>query len=202
MHRFFLRETTRDLHHDLDVLISRLDLADDGDYAAFLRIHAAALLPLEAALEASGIEGSFPAWPRHRRSHALIADLRACDIEEGTGAALPAICGTGQRMGVLYVLEGSRLGGRLLERRARAQGARNAFLTHGAGQPLWQDFLRHLESLPDDSATRRNLANGASMAFEQYMTATAEILAVMQRGGIEPVGPVENANRIVAENRS
>lgn len=202
LHRFFLRETTRDLHHELDERISVLDLADADDYAAFLRIHAAALVPLEAALEAGGVATRFQAWPCHRRSQALIADMCACGIERRPGAPLPAIRGVEAQMGVLYVLEGSRLGGRLLERQAKGQAGRNAFLTHGAGLPLWKEFLGHLERLPDDEATKRGLAEGARIAFGLYAAAADGILVPMQRPAAKAVGSVGNANRIAAPSQS
>lgn len=202
LHRFFLRETTRDLHHELDERISFLDLSDTGDYAAFLRIHAAALPALEGALDAGGVATGFPAWPRHRRSDALIADLDACGIAHEPGASLRPVHGVEAQMGVLYVLEGSRLGGRLLERQAKGQAGRNAFLTHGAGLPLWQDFLSHLECLPEDAATKRGLENGARIAFRLYLAAASRILAGMQRGASEPVGSVEKANRVAVPTRS
>ena len=202
MHRFFLREATRDLHHELDTAISQLDLGEADDYAAFLRIHAAALLPLEAALEAGGIASRFVAWQHHRRSEALKVDLRACGIKHEHSESLAQIESAEAQMGVLYVLEGSRLGGRLLARQAAGQEVRNAFLLHGAGLPLWQDFLSQLERLPDDDATRDGLADGASMAFMVYGQAAGRILGVMQRPAVEAVGSVENANRIAAPNQS
>ncbi|MGQ2908624.1 MAG: biliverdin-producing heme oxygenase [Aliihoeflea sp.] len=202
MHRFFLREATRDLHHELDTAISQLDLGEPDDYAAFLRIHAAALLPLEVALEAGGVASRFAAWPRHRRSEALKADLRACGIGPEYSETLAPIESTEAQMGVLYVLEGSRLGGRLLARQAAGQEGRNAFLLHGAGLPLWQDFLSQLERLPDEDATRDGLANGACMAFTLYGRAAGRILGAMQRPAVEAVGSVENANRIAAPNQS
>lgn len=70
-------------------------------------------------------------WPLRRRLGLFRADaagLGATSADDGpSGPVLPAVAGTAQALGRLYVLEGSSLGGRLLNR---------AFAQRAAGDPL------------------------------------------------------------------
>ena len=112
-----LRAATADLHAAVDARFSG-SFEGAATYAAFLAALASALVPLERALEASGIGQTLPDWPRRRRTEVLLADLAIL------GAALPALAqppdvkGEARQFGVAYVLEGSRLGGKLLLRQA------------------------------------------------------------------------------------
>ena len=69
----------------------------------------------------------------------------------------PPLAGAARMFGALYVLEGSRLGAKLLVPDLLAGGstrvrAATRYLRHGEGHRLWQSFLAHLES---SQATRR-----------------------------------------------
>ncbi|MGH2322716.1 hypothetical protein, partial [Enterococcus faecalis] len=70
-----IREATRTSHSRLDVALSRLDIAIPLYYEAFLRSQAEALFPIEAALEAGGIENLIPDWTLRVRTPALERDL-------------------------------------------------------------------------------------------------------------------------------
>ena len=72
--------------------------------------------------------------------------------------------------GVLYVLEGSRLGARLLTRQILASGdphLRRAtrYLRHGEGKPFWQTFLARLESSIAVRRSPERAVAGAVAAF-------------------------------------
>jgi heme oxygenase (biliverdin-IX-beta and delta-forming) len=88
-------------------------------------------------------------------------------------AAVPEIGGEAHQFGMLYVLEGSRLGARLLARNARAHAdarVRSAtrYLRHGENERFWQSFLSALEaSEPTRRATTEAVA-GAKAAFLMF----------------------------------
>ena len=64
-----LRRATAEAHGALDARLGAFDLARLDGYRRFLEINAAALLPLEASLEAAGVAAIFPDWPwRSRRA--------------------------------------------------------------------------------------------------------------------------------------
>lgn len=160
-----LRAATRDLHDAVEALFAPLDLARRDDYARFLAAQAAAILPLEAALEQAGIDRLLPDWPARARAAALRADLRALD------AAVPAMptlvpAPGAQVLGAAYVLEGSRLGGAVILRRL-GTGLPDAFLRHGQGQALWRSFLGRLEALPAHMG--EEAIRGARQAFGLFL---------------------------------
>jgi heme oxygenase len=168
--RWHLREATADLHEVADTLGSDFDLGTTGDYARFLRAHARALLPLEAALAEAGIEDFLPDWPLRRRGAALRADLAAL------GEAVPqaprlSLHTAAAALGAAYVLEGSRMGNGLLLRRIRDGGLPAAYLAHAGAPGGWPGFLAQLESALRMPALWQAAAEGARAAFTLFLAA-------------------------------
>ncbi len=164
-----LRAATSGLHEAVERGFAHLDLAEPADYARFLALQAAAILPLEAALDQAGIAGLLPDWAARRRADALLGDLATLGDPKRpllTFAARPG----GEAMGVAYVLEGSRLGGAILARRLPA-GAPDGFLRHGRQQGLWPGFLARLAMLPEQEAEAAE--TGACRAFRLFLVAQA-----------------------------
>jgi heme oxygenase (biliverdin-IX-beta and delta-forming) len=134
--RDMLQEATATAHRDLDAKFAAFDLASRRGYRRFLEASAAALLPLEAALERAGVACLFTDWPQRARRAAITADLARLD---GVIRSLEDVCPLSRNgvLGTMYVLEGSRLGaGYLLRMVAQSAdpliaGAR-AYLGHGA----------------------------------------------------------------------
>jgi heme oxygenase (biliverdin-IX-beta and delta-forming) len=167
-----LKQATAEAHRDLDAGLGVLDLNRLQGYRRFLEINAAALLPLESALETSGVAGIFADWPRRARRSAITADLLKV-----RGSALPLeglpTLSRKTMFGALYVLEGSRLGAKFLLRTVAASAdpvipSATAYLNHGAGQHLWQSFLRALEREPFSLADEADVMMGAGLAFSMF----------------------------------
>ncbi|MFW8634829.1 biliverdin-producing heme oxygenase [Cribrihabitans pelagius] len=176
--RMALRSGTRDRHEALDRLVSRWDLGSPGGYRDFLHMQAAALLPLEAWLEDRGAEALPPDWPQRRRSQALRADLAALALPVPRPAEVAIAPCRAAVAGVLYVLEGSRLGGRLLHRQVEAGAGKmpQSFLEHGNGQPLWQGFLSWLKAQNLPSEEHRAAISAARGVFGLYQAQAASLL--------------------------
>jgi heme oxygenase len=147
--RYRLRDATAAAHAGLDRELGALDLTRAADYRVFLEVNAAALLPLEGALEADGVEDILPDWPSRTRRAVLLNDI---DRLGGHPRPLPMpeTLDVAAMLGTLYVLEGSRLGAAVLLKTVSqspdprvVQGT--AFLRHGQGRKLWQTFLDVLE---------------------------------------------------------
>lgn len=175
--RHKLRAACADQHAALDSLAGGLDLAHRPDYRRFLEASAAALLPLETALVAARVERYFPDWEARSRRSAILDDLASLggDIRP---LATPDRLDLGALLGVMYVLEGSRLGARLVVRTVQSSSdpmvaAATAYLRHGQSRPLWPSFLavleQHAVAVDRDDAT---LA-GARMAFGMFSRAFA-----------------------------
>jgi heme oxygenase len=172
-----LREATAAAHHDLDAEFATFDLTSRNDYRRFLEANAAALLPLEAALERAGVSRLFSDWPERSRRDAIATDLARLG-----GAIRPmddiAPLGRDGVLGTMYVLEGSRLGAKYLLRMiARSADPliadSRAYLGHGAGSPLWRSFLANLERAVVSGHGEAEAIAGARQAFAMFAEAAA-----------------------------
>lgn len=163
-----LRAATRQEHAALDAAVGDWRLDGASDYGLFLRASASALGPLELALEAAGVEAWLPDWPERTRRAALKADLAALDLEPPPGE--PAwVTGPAFGAGVLYVLEGSRLGSKVLSRRAAANpDLPRAYLDHGQGPSLWRSFLEWLEGRAYVAFPTDDIVEGARYGFRRF----------------------------------
>jgi len=168
--RQMLRASTADLHAAVDASFSGPFDSDRHAYVGFLTALGRAVPPLEAALEAGGVARLLPDWRDRRRAAALREDLDHLDV---TGPAAPPVApprNDAEMLGMLYVLEGSRLGGTLLLRRALdnpdpAVRAATRYLGHGAGRDLWRGFVERLEASPAVAAAPQDAVLGARTAF-------------------------------------
>lgn len=161
-----LRAETRALHTEvedgLDLMSPRLDPARYRDVLARLHgVHAAA----EPALDAWHARDALLDWPRRRKLAALEADLADLGLDLTAIAALPLAplppAGTtAEALGTLYVLEGSTLGGRVIERHLRTLPgfpvAATRFLTCYGAQTgaRWQTWRRTASAWVGDDETR------------------------------------------------
>ncbi|MBX3594589.1 biliverdin-producing heme oxygenase [Sphingomonas sp.] len=113
--RQILRAATAPDHARVDTAFSGFELGVRGSYTAFLRAQAAALLPVEAAIDACP-DLPVTDWPERQRGDALRADLAELGAALPAPLSAPELIGAAQVLGALYVLEGARLGGKLLVR--------------------------------------------------------------------------------------
>lgn len=185
--RWQLKEATEPAHRRLDKEFAALDLARREHYRAFLTASAAALLPLETLIEAAGIKKLLGDWPVRSRRHALLNDL--------AGVAAPVVSlrlphyefETASLFGIVYVLEGSRIGARVLLRCVLASNdpivkENVRYLQHGVSEQLWQSFLMRLESVPDVSHNIRRSVEGALFAFSAFEQALHKAIGPVGEG--------------------
>lgn len=176
--RMILRRATAEAHARLDAGWDIHDLAQRPAYTAFLSSMAAALVPLEARLEADAVAARLPDWPVRRRSAALLADLAGLSVRPAHAAPTgPDGSGPGEIAGILYVLEGSRLGGQLILRRVLASPDAVVrdnvrFLRHGEGMRLWPSFAAWLAADAGARADIDGAIAGAHRAFAAFEAAS------------------------------
>jgi len=170
-----LRAETAGAHARVDAVYSRFDLSCAEDYGRFLQAQAAALIPLERALD-DGIALDLPIdWPLRRRGQALLDDLSALGLSAPAAEPLPALETTEAALGTIYVLEGSRLGGALLKRSVSAD-LPTSFL--GAGNSsLWQRLLQALEDLLPDERSQAAATGAAKETFDLFERSGRAMLA-------------------------
>lgn len=137
--RQILREATRASHDRVDSLYSAFDLSNRDGYAAFLKAQAFAFLPVERAISSSAEEtASLADWARRVRAPALLADLAALGIHEPETGRWETGGDEAHVLGAVYVLEGSRLGGRVLAAQV-APSLPKSFLAPG-DSGLWRSL--------------------------------------------------------------
>nr|WP_321986283.1 biliverdin-producing heme oxygenase [uncultured Lichenicoccus sp.] len=179
--RAVLRQGTQAAHQRLDARMSTLPLDERPSYGRFLHAQAAALVPLEIALEQAGVVYLLPDWTWRTRRAALLADIRQLEGEEPPLAdpeeqAVDWIDSPAAMLGATYVLEGSRLGGALLRKQVMAAEdpvirLASRFLNHGNGENLWLSFNDTLKEAKLDEAERTEMVNSAIRSFALFETA-------------------------------
>ena len=70
-----LRKATASAHRELDARFAAFDITSRRGYRRFLEASAAALWPLEVALDQGGVNRMFADWPERSRRAAIAADL-------------------------------------------------------------------------------------------------------------------------------
>lgn len=167
-----LRAATGTAHARLDHAASALRLEAITGYRRFLAAHGSTIVPLEIALESGGIAYLLQDWPTRSRRAALEDDLRALDIQ---CEALPApvFAGDAALMGAAYVLEGSRLGARIVLQRI-LPGAPSRYLRHGEGENLWGSFTAQLEACDAVRAHPGEAIGAALEVFAMFETAICD----------------------------
>ncbi|MDQ0457142.1 biliverdin-producing heme oxygenase [Rhizobium paknamense] len=149
--RQFLRNETSEAHSALDRLVGPFSCLED--YQAYLEGSARFRLPLEAALAASPLPEALGQWRPGLIGPDIAGDLADLHMPPPLADAdAPSPERLEDWLGVLYVLEGSSLGARLLAKRAaalglsEAYGARHLFSQSG-NFSNWHAFLNILEGV-------------------------------------------------------
>lgn len=162
-----LRSETAEAHERVDAAFAAFDLTDRASYARFLAAHAEVVWPLEAALAGDRVTADWETRKRgallredlaHLRPHATPGPANQSDIVFGT---LPEIAGA------LYVLEGSRLGGKFLARRLPA-GFPRAYLDADQPPANWRKLLDCLDTILYDAADMQSALAAAHRVFSVF----------------------------------
>ena len=171
-----LRAATRPAHGRLEGVLGLLDERLDGAaYRAVLERFHGFWHDWEPHVAGLLADPAFTG-PR-RRAHLLRADLMTLGLPCAAIRLLPAcplpeLRGAAEALGSLYVMEGSTLGGRVIQRNVTLRlgwdgraGCRY-FAGYGAATgPMWRAFLARLDQVPAAQAGR--IADGAVATFER-----------------------------------
>lgn len=176
-----LREATADAHQTLEQTLGLLDHPPTVTrfVALLMRLHGFHRIWEPAIRRALPADAGFLA--QRRRLPLIEVDLRELDIDDLDIEALPVLhaavglCRTPEAaLGSLYVVEGSTLGGRVIERRLRDTAAWYpaagllSFHPYGDETGLrWQETLDRLEQVPE--AAHAAVVEGALDTFALLM---------------------------------
>ena len=170
--RFALKAATDDVHRALDDRLSRLNLAERSDYRRFLLFQAQTIPAMEDALAHAGLDRLIGGWSATRRSEALRADLDALGEPAPAPVNAPSISGTAEVLGTAYVVEGSRLGGRVLARQVGG-GFPASFLASETLGP-WPALIAVLDTCLYSDALLGEAQDAALRCFALFMDVANE----------------------------
>lgn len=163
--RDFLAAETNALHRLVDARASAFDLATEDGFHEFLAFMWQGCAAAEAALTRAGAAEIFEEWPRRVRAVHLDADLGG---RMAKPAAKVPIDGEAEVWGALYVLEGSRLGARMIAR-TTPLADRSAFFRITTKCRFWPEFLDRLRAADQRLADRKGMAYGARKGFAAFL---------------------------------
>jgi heme oxygenase len=158
-----LRAATRSDHTVVDRLVARLDLSHSEDYGRLVSIHHAVL---------QNLKDQWRPEDHHdfdEMSNRLQKDLRALGFPAANRQSMsPIPMADGNRLGIAYVIRGSRLGSSILRPRI-ASGFSTSYFDF-LPSLSWADFLAQLQSrsLDLNSESRNAAICGAKMTFEMF----------------------------------
>jgi heme oxygenase len=141
--RSLLRAATASAHERVDHAFGIFDLSDRDGYRTFLVAQAGPLLSAEAAIDAFDPHSLLPDWPERRRAALLRADLADFDAPAPQLEPL-AVQSDAAALGVIYVLEGSRLGGALLARNVPVDLPAR-FIRCASASKRWQGLIEVMD---------------------------------------------------------
>jgi heme oxygenase len=134
------------------------------------------LASIELALEAAQIRCVLPDWDMRRRRFVLASDLRTMGISTAEARAICISDDLGTLLGWSYVLEGSRLGARVIFKAIASTGDQELigatrFLRHGVEMALWTTFTAALSRIDNDPSAIECACKAASAAFNIFYDA-------------------------------
>jgi len=167
-----LRAETRGDHAILDEMISRLDLSRPSDYGRFLNLHYSALQALETEWRANDVE-DFRVMTRCLQNDLRILGL-AMPLDRPPARSASTVS---NRLGIAYVIRGSRLGAGVLRRRVPLRWA--ASYLDFVPTLSWPRFIQDLERAAQDSGafSTDEVVDGARMTFRVFADLLTEALA-------------------------
>lgn len=177
--RTALKLETADAHAALDAMVGNFQTLDD--YKRYLAGIAAFRLPVEAWLSNADMPTDLDGYQPHFVQRELEADLADLDTPPPTDRPVFIPPDGAGLVGLLYVLEGSSLGARLLAKRAEALGlsaefgARHLF-SQARNFSSWRAFSERMENVR--GYDERTAARWANTAFDYARCAFESVLNV------------------------
>ena len=183
-----LKFATAAAHSSLEGLLAKRGYFEGREqYIQYLQRFFAFQDEAERALEVELTSAVVPDWSERKRAHLAKADLATLDAPERDfsrfSGRLPRVTWSEQVLGIVYVLEGSTLGGAYLLKQLAPLGI-NA--THGGSYlasygsqrgRMWQRFLSRLEEAQRRQLRADSIAAAAIATFaaaRHYLTEAEE----------------------------
>ena len=166
-----VKDSTKTLHEEVEQLLlpQLMGIRHRDDYAVVLKMFYGFFHPLETKFPLFITVTDLPDLSERRKASSVLLDLQAIghsNEQVSLCSSLPKIENPAQAFGVLYVLEGSTLGGKMIAKMLRKNnasaipdGALNFFSGYGENTGhKWKTFLQALNSQrqPDEVISAAN----------------------------------------------
>lgn len=169
-----LQRETAKLHLAVDQKISGFLDNNANGYRKMLALHGQIIPGAEDFLKKHKHLKDMPDLDSRWRSEAIRSDLETLDETPLPAIDMSFLNAQPFSVGVMYVLEGSRLGGRMIANQlgnvATAELPKR-FLMHGSEQRLWNSFVAWLNVLQWSAQEERLAVQGAKEVFSAYLKA-------------------------------
>lgn len=175
-----LRDATSARHGRVDAAFSVFNLGMRDGYRNFLAAQAAAYLPVEAALENAGASQLLSDWASRKRGAVLLDDMRMLGLKPDLLQPEPVFRKQAGMWGAFYVVEGSRLGGRVLAKSV-PPGLPTAFLLHTVQKSAWRSLLDQLDRALANEVDRKEAVVAARTVFDLFENAAIAVRKVCVR---------------------
>jgi heme oxygenase len=167
--RFALKAATADAHDRVEDVVRSAGMFDTLEgYRRYVAATWALRTRFEGLLDMNGASAVWPLWPSRRIAGLAAQDMADLGVPARAEEFVPSALTAGELLGVLYVLEGSSLGARLLVRSVSGLGLS---ADNGAGHlhaqageaSAWRSFVEVLEASPEPPC--HAMANSVFHAF-------------------------------------
>lgn len=175
-----LKEQTKHAHLSLEkkTIAVIKNVKSPKDYEGLLRLFYGYFAPLELQLNKYITNDIVPQYTDRRKSDAIINDIKTISPDAdhfATSNNLPQINDAIDALGVLYVIEGSTMGGtiiaKMLNKQADIQPGSLSFF-NGYGEqniPMWQSFVKALnEKAANNEEKVVEAANSTFSKMEEW----------------------------------
>ena len=165
-----LKTATRDDHERVDSILLSWPLDDIDVYRQFLIAHARVLLPCERWLSRNESSTLLPEWTQRDRTAALLNDLHKLGCRPDIPSDMSFDNAEPVQIGMVYVLEGSRLGGFVLAKKLNKlrPDLPTSFLSYDADTDVWGRFVEWLNGKRLNTGELETSIDTARFIFRLY----------------------------------
>ncbi|MBS1687580.1 MAG: biliverdin-producing heme oxygenase [Bacteroidetes bacterium] len=172
-----LRAETKEAHQILEKTTIPLikNATNKNEYIRLLSIFYSFYMAIEMQLDLYLDDEIIPAYTKRRKAASILNDIHYFAPHypvPGLCCSIPSITNQYEAIGVLYVLEGSTLGGKIISKMLKS----NLLLEQDAGirffsgygddnERMWSLFINHINGLPFSPAQQQEAAESAKNTF-------------------------------------
>lgn len=179
-----LKLSSRQTHDSVDNLVMSMQpFVSHDNYRKFLQAQHEFHKAVKQLHDADDLNAQIDGLKDLARYHAVLADMKALEVEAFHVTAPTPVIDGAKRLGWLYCVEGSNVGAAILYKEAgKIQLDETHGATHLAGHPdgrirHWRAFKEKLDALTLTKEEQAQALQGAQDAFAYYKVIVREVFA-------------------------